>query len=102
MSNEKYTVDYFIEKFKRIPEDRWCTGKLKTENESHCALGWCGVTSMANLNKESKALVALFSERWLSVAGVNDGWDSRFNLETPKERILAALDYIKSREKKDE
>jgi hypothetical protein len=36
----KYTVDYFIQKFEAIPEDKWTTGTfMNTVLKNRCALG---------------------------------------------------------------
>lgn len=103
----KYDVDYFIQKFEAIPEDLWCMGTL-TLGDKHCALGHCGVRNIQT--EGSEALLSIFAEastilkekgviKWhLHVAGVNDGgtWATTlFKQNTPRERILAALNYIK-------
>lgn len=94
-----YDVDYFINKFEAIPDDKWCTGQLTsgrvdpiTQEESilHCAFGHCGLKleQFASLdtiaqNKEAIALQKLFtpydqmnSGNNISLSGVvlvNDG-----------------------------
>lgn len=47
MSNTTYTVDYFIEKFSKIPESKWTTGKFVKKSglfgifNQFCAQGFC-------------------------------------------------------------
>lgn len=64
----KYSASYFIDKFEKIPEERWTTGMLTDvyQNvERHCAHGHCG-TRGGSMNREvttieSIALSGLFS-----------------------------------------
>lgn len=91
-----YTVDYFIEKFEKIPEEKWITGLYEDINGNHCALGWCGVKGDAN--DESAELTRLFWKIDKSVIRVNDGiLYAEYQQSTPKQRILAALRDIKSK-----
>lgn len=74
---EKYTVDYFIKKFNKIPAKE--IGTLQLSN--HCALWHCGVRLRSDLSysttDESTALIRLFSgsnsKDWRAVYRVNDG-----------------------------
>lgn len=94
-----YTPDYYIKKFKRIPDELWITDELGS-GKKHCALGHCGMRPLDGRTyhtPESRALQALFGNAILSVANVNDVPDTRFPQPTPKGRILAALQYIKSK-----
>jgi hypothetical protein len=92
-----YNVDYFINKFEAIPEDQWCTGTfVDPYNGSHCALGHCGVNKNSNTNwpQESLDLMKLL-HNYVNVTSINDGKDFKYQQETPKQRILAALKNIK-------
>ena len=102
---EKYTVDYFINKFEAIPEEKWFSGSYHNVTmERFCALGHCGMRrSMGAMicagNDETNSLDFLFKiiskDGDTHVAKVNDGQDDRYPQPTPKQRILAALYDIK-------
>jgi hypothetical protein len=73
-----YTVDYFINKFEKIPSGRWTTGTLN-HNGAMCALGHCGVreTGLGSgyiMTKEAKALGNILrpfhSKIWEGMIGV--------------------------------
>lgn len=93
-----YTVDYFIEKFTAIPDEKWCCGHLLTEDGRSCALGHCGVrieTELIERDSEAGVLYDLFARVLKETAvAVNDGYVTIFGEPTPKARILAALNYI--------
>ncbi len=104
---KKYTVNYFINKFSKIPANRWTTKRFKTKTGKCCALGHCGDTDLSDGNKESNALFRLISKNLtMSVYTVNDeriyvsrspfGYVSTYLGDTPKSRILAALELIKA------
>lgn len=114
----EYTVDYFINKFEKIPEDKWITGMIglnSIENSPKCALGHCGIDeSFLNETKDSKALKEIFSNTSFTssispirggtdcIWKINDGYIKEYQQETPKQRILAALyDIKKSQEIKE-
>lgn len=82
----RFTVKYFIRKFKRIPDDRWCTVEYRV-GRRRCALGHCG-EDLA-WTPESAALRAILGD----VSGINDGVrvPRLAKYDTPKKRILAAL-----------
>lgn len=85
-------VDYFIRKFRSIPEALWTTGTLHNGwTHQHCAAGFCDHIEMQPLQK-------LFWDHLnVRVFEVNDKYSRQpFHAETPKKRILAALEYIKS------
>lgn len=90
-----YTVDYFIEKFEAIPEEKWFNGNFKF-GDKYCALGHCGMDD-ETYTEEGNELLDLFDGYDLSVAGINDRLDPRFLQKTPKQRILAALNFIKEK-----
>ena len=85
-----YNVDYFIKKFEKIPENRWCTGVFINGNK-RCALGHCGAR-LDQWNEESEALYKLFNNYpTYSITVVNDGP----GVSSIKQRILHALRVIK-------
>lgn len=87
----KYTVDYFIKKFKRIPRNKWLVGDYSYDGKC-CALGHCG-ERMDKSTRESTALKSLLDGRILT--NINDGWSSNYKQKHPKTRILAALADVK-------
>jgi len=101
MKKQKYTVDYFIDKFSNIYESCWCTFAYTDPYLSHCALGHCGASESNPRTPESSALIALFDKVNLSVASVNDNDNRDDELaydcfgSTAKERILTVLTNIK-------
>lgn len=95
----QYTVEYFKAKFEAIPEEKWCVGGFvdPKDSEKRCAMGHCGCAAK---NPEIDALCDLFNScreaghRMMWIGEINDGGDPRFPQPTPKQRILAALDFI--------
>jgi hypothetical protein len=58
----QYTVDYFIDKFEKIPEELWCVESFTiiTLGQS-CALGHCGYSDFENIfNSETESLSTMF------------------------------------------
>lgn len=93
--SESFDVDYFIQKFNRIPEELWLIGTFWDGKGRGCAMGHCHDSTYTRLKSpEEKAISSLFNG-WTFVANINDGEDERFLQQTPKERILAALAAIK-------
>jgi len=104
MSETKYTVDYFIAKFERIPEDDWCMHFFVTPDKRHkCAFGHCGIRNTESfvrrtyINSEAEALDELFKSCGMDVITVNNDEDAIFTGGTIKSRILRALQHIKKR-----
>lgn len=95
----KYTVDHFIQKFEKIPEENWMEGEYKYGNRC-CAMGHCGAVTANDLTAESRALESMLGGHYV-VQTINDNHDLRYQQPTPKQRILAALYDIKSMQKKD-
>jgi hypothetical protein len=97
----KYDSNYFINKFKHIPEHRWMTGNYGTGEDisaPHCALGHCGARLRPSDDPEAEVLSKLFLDNLSqSVAFVNDNCYGRYDQSTPKARILAALQDIKNK-----
>jgi hypothetical protein len=96
MSEQKYTVDYFIEKFEGIPSAKWCTDAYIDPDGRCCAIGHCGQRRAFHRTAEAKALANLFSRHIAySVPHVNDV--EYMGKPTPKQRVLAALRDIKAK-----
>jgi hypothetical protein len=101
-----YNVDFFIEKFEAIPEEKWGIGRRVDTENRRCALGWCYPTSKEARRSESimfadygeaEMLIELFELSLIrGVGGVNNGTNMNYQQPTPKQRILAALYDIKS------
>lgn len=92
----KYDLNYFIAKFKKIPESEWCIGAFELEGR-HCARGHCGETMMGD-TEESTALLEIV--RMNTITGVNDGDLAEYRSfgKTPKQRVVNYLKHIKSLE----
>jgi hypothetical protein len=90
-----HTIDYFINKFKKIPSRKWCVGSFRRGNK-FCALGHCGINDRSNtINRESKALVRILSKLG-PVSYINDGkWGYKPLGNNAKTRILKALKSVK-------
>lgn len=86
-----YTVDYFIEKFNKIPEGLWSEFLHRDESPRQCAIGHC------KLDGENRALgIDLFWEVLKTGVGtVIHKRHPNYQQPTPKQRILAALRDIK-------
>jgi hypothetical protein len=117
-----YDVDYFINKFQAIPEDKWIRLRLYHEDTGACcANGHCGVRAEGHITEEypeeakelQKVLAPLpvhytngdpiedagnYSKK---AAYINNGIAKEYIQETPKQRILAALYDIKKMQSKD-
>lgn len=118
----KYTIDYFIQKFNNIPDEKWCVGTF-TEDSSkflglitsnkYCAQGHCGVKDREsakyiwnlplNENIEASVLYHLFggniktkNEENTIVAIINNGKHPQYQQETPRLRLIAALEDMKN------
>ena len=103
-----YDADYFIDKFEKIPDAQWTTGRYFHQQKAmnqYCAVGHCGGSDSSD-TEESAALKALFSGNVGSPVSVNDGRITnnfsareRYILHvkclTPKSRILQVLNWIK-------
>lgn len=111
---KEFTVQHFRDKFSAIPENKWCVGTQDNGKGQHCAIGLLHPEhgGMANNVKkfdptgEISALENLFFNAGIlyepfpyfrlgdNIAAVNNGNHSKFKQDTPKQRILAALDYV--------
>lgn len=91
----KYDVDYFIEKFEAIPEDKWITGNFIDWKGRCCALGHCGVVD-SSFSEEASALNFIVrSALYTNIVDVNDGYNFKYRQPTPKQRVLAVLRKVK-------
>lgn len=93
----KYTIDYFIDKFKKIPENKWCVGNYILENGKKCVLGHCGANEYECMTEEGKYLITLFANNDYCVLDINDKESHCFPQKTPKKRILACLKFFKKK-----
>lgn len=102
----EYNVEYFIAKFEAIPENKWCVGALQ-DHDRCCAQGHCGVTRENHLVRynrasESYALIHIMGgfvyDGTINAALINNGCAPKYQQETPKQRILAALYDIRDKE----
>lgn len=104
----KYTVQFFIDKFEKIPEEYWNTNTYGY-NTSHCAGGHCGMRSAGDAEKFPEAMALLqiliptkikrhyYTVPFLQVVAIiNDGEHPKYKQPTPRARILAALYDIKA------
>lgn len=90
-------VDYFIKKFGAISDDKWTTCQLCNREGQCCVLGHCGERrGVYEGTPESTALRMLFTPLLMTPDQVNDFPVGNFIQKTPKARILAALEYIKT------
>lgn len=95
-----YTIDYFLDKFSKIPERFWMTLGYSFGDQC-CSLGHCGARACMPTD-ESDALIRLFENIGAHPATVNDGKDIlRYYQTTPRQRILAALLDIKALQEKE-
>lgn len=105
MKKTKYTADYFIKKFSKIPSNQWCKGSYTNHLGQHCVLGHLkkryptslGVRTVST--GESGALTYLMrAYAGLTPVLVNDGYVEAKRLfpnKTTKGRVLAVLEVIK-------
>jgi hypothetical protein len=94
MAHKGYTLNYFINYFKSIPDHQWCEGHDQNgDTVQHCAQGHVlrnPRTTLANTKRQNKKkLAALNSFLGTSVESINDG---AIELgKTPRGRVLTAL-----------
>ena len=104
-TSKQFTLEYFIDFYSKIPDEKWCTGFLYLPNykkASHqcCALGHLGLRQhiQINNNDRAKALQSFFNTdpsgrpSAVPVIQINDDV-CNFYIEgsTPKQRIINAL-----------
>lgn len=109
MKNNKYTVDYFIDKFSTIPDNQFTLGEYVSKNGTKCALGHCGFTNNDDTAVEGRQLNNLMTRAFgIGAANISDGakniyyfnpsrsYNAKELGSTPKKRILTALELIKA------
>lgn len=109
-----FSLDYFIEKFKSIPDNRWNVGHQIKDDGTHCALGHCGESygpeqmALSDILGNIRVKIAkkvtnnvynvgeVIDFSYLGkIAAINNGETEEYQQSTPKERILAALYDVK-------
>ncbi len=109
----KYDVDYFINRLSAIPEEEWTHLGLREktpEGVKCCVLGHLGAKSSDGAGSEAAKAFCNLMETKLGIEGyaANDATSENYGLhskhparfndlgETPKERVLTALELIKA------
>lgn len=105
-----YTIQYFIDKFDRIPWYKWCVNTQINILGQRCAYGHitpkevkrCG-NYPSNGVPEMEALDAIGNKYFYSdgdrgIANINNGCDLRFQQRTIKGRVIAALKWAQQQE----
>lgn len=103
---EKYTIEYFLQKFRSIPLDKWTMGALRRQDGSRCALGHCGPPYWGGLSEEAQALTDLLGGA--DIVRINDfgtfwrptGRGRNLRSRNPRGRILEALRLVQRRSKR--
>ncbi len=118
LNMETFNLDYFIKKFKAIPNRKWNVGKQLALDGTRCALGHCKLSEIdkfADLfNNETLTIIKKTSNNDYEVgdilypdmsynninkvAAINNGETKEYQQETPKKRIVAALENLKKYE----
>lgn len=97
-------INFFIEMFSAIPEEKWIEHEYINSNHCACALGHCILYDRETLANEliysnssptAQRLRDLFRRYNCTPNDVNDGFDRDFQQPTPKQRVLAALEHFK-------
>lgn len=94
MAHKGYTLNYFIDFFKNIPDHRWANGTLHEVGTARkCALGHCMTNSRTGkVEKGNARSLALQGFLRRQVVSINDGRGKYNELgATPRGRILKAL-----------
>lgn len=101
----KYDVEFFINKFEAIPEDKWCTHRFGDGEGRHCALGHCEGEGWA-ITEETSALIGISNKYSIpifgdlcTIAAINDGCLD--NTGTPKQRVVNFLKQVKQLQEED-
>lgn len=89
-----YSVDYFINFFGSVPENRWMVGNWHNEDKTKfCAMGLLGADAGKGHTKETNDLA---NHLGCNPAQINDGKNKHYQQSHPKYRILAALTDVKN------
>jgi hypothetical protein len=97
MASKGYTLNYFIEFFRSIPDHQWTTGVEQHNTVQHCAIGHALRDRRTNLSNTSRPantrLDALNNFLGTDAWRVNDGTETGYASlgKTPRGRMLCAL-----------
>lgn len=88
---KKYSPEYYIAKFEKIPADKWTTFYFNYKGKK-CALGHCGRENSLADTEESNELEELLPDIYL----INDGVSTRPPIvrelgDNPRDRVINAL-----------
>ena len=90
--------DWFIEFFESIPEDKWSADKFNDPDGKHCALGHL-LARDDNREKYNTFIRLIYKHaQEVHFVTVNAVKTEKFPQETPKQRVVAAVKYIKGLE----
>ena len=88
----KSLIKYFINKFRAIPEERWCVFTMVNDKGQRCALGHTTLDgTWSTATNETKQIELIFRGRSNDIANINNGVSVNYPQPTPKQRVLAAL-----------
>lgn len=94
---DRKLAPYFIQHFRKIPENRWCTGTSRLD-KARDVYGHCPVfTDELDLKDPTGPvysngdLMALGAQFGISFREINDGKDPDYQEVSAKQRVLAAL-----------
>lgn len=95
-TEKPWSVDDYISFYAAIPEEKWTTGDFVDGFGRCCALGHLGFRNCT----ESPVMHSEFFRRYhVQLPMVNDGFVEPYNHQpTPKQRVLAYLRDLKSKE----
>jgi hypothetical protein len=109
--DRKHLAKMFHKKFEAIPDEKWCTGVQVAADGRRCALGHVselpanhGVLTSTPATQQLQSLFpwrergrdnwGLEGDVRFCVASINNGGCPDYQQETPKARVLAALEDI--------
>jgi len=90
----QYTLEYFIEKFDKIPDEEWCVDRFESlDHTKKCALGHCGMDSDWDTDESLALRGILYRYNLPDPVLINDDSTGEYG-DTPRERILNVLSLI--------
>jgi hypothetical protein len=93
----KELIQKLIDYFGSIPEDQWCTDYAANNKGQHCAYGH--MEKLGISNDQRHALSVYFTNKITGLSFINDGKCGKaFPQETPKQRVMAALEWALTQE----
>lgn len=95
---KRLSTKWYITKIEVIPEDQWTTYRFQSDDGKCCVLGHLGARFAAIDTQEAEVLHAKFKMYDMGISSINDGCNEFFRQETPKQRVLAALQYLLRKE----